>query len=94
MDIQNIEVVGDLAIIYAYIDNMILVQHRNEVTPDEYKQGLCTSDVDVSDIPAWLPLNQMSLIEKIAVIEKYINLEKLDWTLIEDEVDENIDDIF
>lgn len=93
MEIQEIQVLNDLAIIYAYIDDMILVQHSNEITPAEYKPGLCTTAVDISDIPAWLPLNQMSLIEQIPVLEKYVNLEKLEWTLIENEFNEDIDDI-
>ena len=94
MDIQEIHVQNDLAVIYAYIDNMILVQHRTQVTPAEYKPGLCATNVDISDIPAWLPLNQMSLIEQIPVIEKYVNLEKLEWTLIEDEIEESTNDIY
>jgi hypothetical protein len=94
MEIQEIQVLNDLAIIYAYIDDMILVQHSNEITPAEYKPGLCTTAVDISDIPAWLPLNQMSLIEQIPVLEKYVNLEKLEWTLIEDEIEESTNDTY
>lgn len=94
MDIQEILIQNDLAVIYAYIDNMVLVQHRTQVNPDEYGPGLCTATVDVSDIPAWFPLNQMSLIEQIPVIEKHVNLEKLEWTLIENDFDENTNDIY
>ncbi len=94
MDIQEIQVLNDLAIIYAYIDDMILVQHSNEINPAEYKPGLCTTAVDISNIPAWLPLNQMSLIEQLPVIEKYINLENLEWTLIEEDFNESTNDIY
>jgi|APGre2960657404_1045060.scaffolds.fasta_scaffold144425_2 hypothetical protein len=72
MEIQEIQVQNDLAVIYAHIDDT----------------GLCTATVDITDIPAWLPLNQMSLIEQIPIMEKYANLEKLEWNLIEDKVQE------
>lgn len=81
MEIERVIICDDVISIKALIDNKVLVSPGNFYEPPEYAEAWCWGNASLGDIPAWIPIDQMSQIEQIRLIEQYVDLKEVEWLL-------------